>query len=294
MILLENIFYLTLTFAIVFIPFSLWFLYIKVPQIIRAKIAGIPDFNTEKIHFGKDAAVAFDFAIRSFVYSDTSKAFLFPAAELIGFSHHCLETPTNRGSIKEADQHLRIRLRNDNHPEIKVKFHTRSDAQLCENSFERLYGEEISFQENISTEKDTGPAQVFTLYTNPTPQHVQQPDSEERANVEPEAELTPKNADVMNRLIALLADAGFSYDDASGKDKKMKFNRATDLIFSEYEKLIGHPLQHKGQQDIERALLPFFERRSGEPKSVGFTAGTLKNYVSENKTAWEEKTKINL
>lgn len=289
----ENMFYLTLAFGLILIPASFWYAFIKAPRIIRAKIAAIPDFNIEKIHFSKVAAVAFDFTSRTFVYSDTRNACLFPASELIAFSHHWLETPTNQGTIKETDQHLRIRLRNDNHPEIKVIFHTRSDAQLCENSFERLCGEEISFQEALSAEKDAAPAQVFTLYTNPTPEHAQQPEPDKRTNVEPEANKTPKNADVMNQLISLLTDAGFSYADAKGNDKKMKFNQATDLIFSDYEKLIGHPLQHKGQQDIEKALLPFFERRSGEPKSIGFTVGTIKNYVSENKTAWEEKTKNN-
>jgi len=233
----------------------------------------MPNFEIQKYHPGKGIALAFDFSKRTFVYSDTGNAYFFHAYELMGYQPDCKRIFSENGTVIEQNHHLRIRLRNDNCPEIKAYFYTEHDAQLCENSFANLLLEEAAFRVNISNQKNTDSPHLLPEITE----------------VERKSVSTPSNEELTGQLIELMECNGFTRNDGKQNIARTTFDRATDLIFSEYERLHGLELKHKDQQVLAMALYPFFERQPGAPKATGFKRGTINNYLSDNKSSWDKQ-----
>lgn len=265
--------YWIIALALIGATFFAWYNYIKLPRIILASISKVPNFDIQIFHPGKGIALAFDFSKRTFVYSDAGNTYLFHAYELMWCQPDCQRMFSENGTVIEQNHHLRIRLRNHNCTEIKAYFYTEHDAQLCENSFANLLLEEAAFRENISN-------QTITDSSHLTPKITE---------VERKSDSSPNNEELTEQLIELLENKGFSRNDGKRYVTRSEFNQATDMIFKTYKTSIGPKIKHNDQQAIEEALCPFFERRPNAPKKTGFTSGTIGKYLSENKTAWEER-----
>lgn len=167
----------------ILVALFLWAI-IREPKVIQENLTSISDFTAETLHLGNSAGLAFDFTRHSFAYADVSCAKLFPASELIDFGYECSKHTDAEGVTHEKEHQLKIRLLNDDDPEIRVCFSSRSDAQRCENSmtkFSRNFsGSSIISVQNIEgSETKKMPRilnyDVFICHASEDKEHVAKP-----------------------------------------------------------------------------------------------------------------------
>lgn len=252
-----------------------WF----IPQKIKRNLLEIENFTVNAKHIENTKGITVDFSKRLMAYSDAQNVYIFPAHEIKHCQHLWINVPTDQGAINEREHHILIRLRNNILPEISLPFPTRACAQRCENSLEKLIEYEVAYQTNILTQTPPEPIQInseATIVNQPSPPS-------------PKTETTSNNKQLEKRFINLLENKGIPRNDGISDITRAKFNKATDLIFSEYKTLFGPKLKHKEQKAVERALYPFFEYQGNAPKGTGFTRGSIGKYLSENKKVWSEK-----